>query len=166
MFDIGWTEIMVIAVVALVVIGPKDLPKAIYTLGKWVRKARGVAREFQHHIDDMMREAELDELRQQALKARDLNLTRMVEDTVDPKGTLRGAFDPPATNGAGTAPAATGQPVPLPATEPPVTTPTESPTAPALPAAAETPLPATPVGPAPAAAPAPSGAAQHPDKTA
>lgn len=164
MFDIGWTEIMVIAVVALVVIGPKDLPKAIYAIGKWVRKARGVAREFQHHIDDMMREAELDELRQQALKARDLNLTRMVEDTVDPKGTLRSAFDPPSIDGTGTghSTATPAGPVPLPATAPPVA----PAAAPPPPAASESPVPSTPVGPPPAAAPAPPVAAQHPDKTA
>lgn len=166
MFDIGWTEIMVIAVVALVVIGPKDLPKAIYAVGKWVRKARGVAREFQHHIDDMMREAELDELRQQALKARDMNLTRMVEDTVDPKGTLRSAFDPPSIDGTGTGQSAAAAPVPLPATAPPATTPVEPVTAPVPPAASESPVPSTPVGPPPAAAPAPPVAAQHPDKTA
>lgn len=97
MFEIGWPELMLIGLVALVVIGPKDLPKAIYGFGKWVRKARVVAREFQTHIDDMMREAELDDLRQQALKARDLNMSRMVENAVDPKGELKGALDlPPA----------------------------------------------------------------------
>lgn len=97
MFDIGWPELMLIGLVALVVIGPKDLPKAIYGFGKWVRKARVVAREFQTHIDDMMREAELDDLRQQALKARDLNMSRMVENAVDPTGELKGALDlPPA----------------------------------------------------------------------
>lgn len=97
MFDIGWPELMLIGLVALVVIGPKDLPKAIYGVGKWVRKARLVAREFQTHVDDMMREAELDDLRQQALKARDLNMSRMVENVVDPKGELKGALDlPPA----------------------------------------------------------------------
>ncbi|AWK85127.1 Sec-independent protein translocase protein TatB [Azospirillum thermophilum] len=93
MFDIAWSEIMLIAVVALVVIGPKDLPKAIFTLGKWVRKARVVAREFQGHLDDMMREAELDELRREALKTREMNLKKMMEDTVDPKNELRQAFD-------------------------------------------------------------------------
>jgi sec-independent protein translocase protein TatB len=93
MFDIAWSELMVIAAIALVVIGPKDLPKTIYTLGKWVRKARGVAREFQGHLDDMMRESELDELRQQALKTRDMNLQKMMEDTVDPKGELKNAFN-------------------------------------------------------------------------
>lgn len=97
MFDIGWPELMLIGLVALVVIGPKDLPKAIYGFGKWVRKARLVAREFQTHIDDMMREAEIDDLRQQALKARDMNMSRIVENAVDPKGELKTALDlPPA----------------------------------------------------------------------
>ena len=134
MFDIAWSELMVIAAIALVVIGPKDLPKAIYTLGKWVRKARGVAREFQTHIDDMMRETELDELRQQALKTRDMNLQRMMEDTVDPKGELKNAFNvdlkgdypgSPPEDGAGAAKAEPA-PQPLPATEPPVTAPLPS----------------------------------------
>lgn len=124
MFDIAWSELMVIAVVALVVIGPKDLPKTIYTLGKWVRKARLVARDFQGHIDDMMREAELDELRKEALKVRDANLQKMVENTVDPKGDLKNAFDIGA-NGYPGSPSeeAPAQPQPLTATEPPATAP-------------------------------------------
>lgn len=93
MFDIGWSELMVIGVVALVVIGPKDLPNAIYTLGKWVRKARLVARDFQGHLDDMMREAELNDLRQQALKARDMHLGNIIDKTVDPDGRLKHVFD-------------------------------------------------------------------------
>lgn len=94
MFDIGWSELMVIGVVALVVIGPKDLPGAIYALGKWVRKARLLARDFQGHLDDMMREAELNDLRQQALKARDsMNLGTVIDKTVDPDGRLKHVFD-------------------------------------------------------------------------
>lgn len=93
MLDIAWSELMVIAVVALVFIGPKDLPKAIFTLGKWVRKARLVARDFQGHLDQMVRESELDDLRQEALKARDLNLKKMVENTIDPTGQMRDALD-------------------------------------------------------------------------
>lgn len=93
MFDIGWSELMVIGVVALVVIGPKDLPNAIYTLGKWVRKARLVARDFQGHLDDMMREAELNDLRQQALKARDMHLGNVIDKAVDPDGRLKHVFD-------------------------------------------------------------------------
>lgn len=182
MFDIGWTELMVIAVVALVVIGPKDLPKAIYSIGKFVRKARGVAREFQHHVDDMMREAELDELRNQALKARDLNLSRIVEDTVDPKGTLRGAFDPPSLDGSGQSPATAGTtaaapPAPLPpadtATALPARPATALPGQPATGAPVETPAPfavtaepSTPPAVAPTSPPASPAAVPNPDKTA
>jgi sec-independent protein translocase protein TatB len=89
MFDIGWSEIAVIAVVALVVIGPKDLPKALHTVGKWVAKARSLAREFQNNVDDMVRQAELDELRKQVEQARNFNLTQELEKTIDPDGALR-----------------------------------------------------------------------------
>jgi sec-independent protein translocase protein TatB len=56
MFDFAWSELALIAVVALVVIGPKDLPRVLKVVGYWVRKARGVAREFQGSIDQMIRE--------------------------------------------------------------------------------------------------------------
>ena len=62
MFDIGYSELLMIAVVALVVIGPKDLPNVMRTVGKWVGKARGMARHFRSGIDTMMREAELEEM--------------------------------------------------------------------------------------------------------
>lgn len=65
MFDIGWTEIALVAVVALFVVGPKDLPHVLYKLAGYWRKVRGIAREFQSGLDDMIREAELDELRKQ-----------------------------------------------------------------------------------------------------
>ena len=62
MFDVAPTELMLVVVVALVVIGPKDLPKAMRFVGKWVGKARGMARHFRSGLDTMMREAELEEL--------------------------------------------------------------------------------------------------------
>ncbi|WP_082448381.1 MULTISPECIES: Sec-independent protein translocase protein TatB [unclassified Sphingomonas] len=62
MFDIAPTELMVVALVALVVIGPKDLPKAMRIVGHWVGKARGVARQFRSGFDTMVREAELAEM--------------------------------------------------------------------------------------------------------
>ncbi|MBM6575575.1 twin-arginine translocase subunit TatB [Microvirga sp. SRT01] len=62
MFDIAPTELMLVAFVALVVIGPKDLPKALRVLGYWVGKARGVARQFRSGFDSMVREAELEEM--------------------------------------------------------------------------------------------------------
>lgn len=62
MFDIAPTELLLCAIVALVVIGPKDLPKAMRVLGYWVGRARGVARHFRSGIDTMIREAELAEM--------------------------------------------------------------------------------------------------------
>lgn len=62
MFDIAPTELMLVAVVALLVIGPKDLPKAMRFVGHWVGKARGVARQFRSGFDAMVREAELAEM--------------------------------------------------------------------------------------------------------
>ena len=63
MFDIGWSEMAVILMVALIVIGPKDLPRVARTIGKWTGKARGMAREFQRSLDDMAREAELQDVK-------------------------------------------------------------------------------------------------------
>ncbi|MBB4618748.1 Sec-independent protein translocase protein TatB [Sphingomonas abaci] len=62
MFDIAPTELMLVAIVALVVIGPKDLPKAMRVVGYWVGRARGVARQFRSGFDQMVREAELEEM--------------------------------------------------------------------------------------------------------
>ena len=62
MFDIAPTELLIVALVALVVIGPKDLPRVMRTVGQWVGRARGMARHFRSGIDTMMREAELEEM--------------------------------------------------------------------------------------------------------
>lgn len=62
MFDIAPTELLLVAFVALVVIGPKDLPKAMRVVGYWVGKARGVTRQFRQGFDNMVREAELEEM--------------------------------------------------------------------------------------------------------
>jgi sec-independent protein translocase protein TatB len=106
MLDIGWSEIALIAVVALVVIGPKDLPKVLKTVGIWVRKARMLTRDFQNSVDEMIREADLEDVRRQATELRNINIGREVEKTIDPSGSLRDAFDPnitarPRADGAG-----------------------------------------------------------------
>src|SRR3954452_1094585 len=97
MFDIGWSEIAVIVVVALIVIGPKDLPKVLKTIGIWVRKARMLTRDFQNSVDEMIREADLEDVRRQANELRTMNLAKEVEKTIDPSGSLRDAFDPNIT---------------------------------------------------------------------
>jgi sec-independent protein translocase protein TatB len=62
MFDVGYSELLLIAIVALVVIGPKDLPRVMRTVGHWVGRARDMARHFRAGVDTMMREAELEEM--------------------------------------------------------------------------------------------------------
>ena len=65
MFGVDTSELLLIAVVALVFIGPKDLPKAMRTVGRWVGKVRGMARHFNTGIEAMVREAELEEMEKQ-----------------------------------------------------------------------------------------------------
>ena len=89
MFDVGWIEMAVIALIALVVIGPKELPKAMRSLAKWTRKARSMAREFQTGIDDMVREADLDEARKAIESAKSFDVGKTLEKTIDPTGGLR-----------------------------------------------------------------------------
>lgn len=94
MLDIGWPELAIVGLIALLVIGPKDLPAALQTLGRWVRYARGIGRELRQGIDELAREAELDDLRKdvQSLRAsgspRNI-LNEKVLDTVDPDRGLR-----------------------------------------------------------------------------
>ena len=89
MFDIGWSEMAVIALIALVVIGPKELPNAMRTVAKWARKARSLAREFQSGVDDMIREADLDDARKAFDATKTFDIGKVLEDTVDPTGSLR-----------------------------------------------------------------------------
>src|SRR5262245_5005424 len=91
MFDIGWSEMLVIALVALVVLGPKELPGALKTFAYWMRQARKLAREFQSGVDDLVRQAELDEAKKAVEDAR-RNITQELEKTVDPTGEMKQAF--------------------------------------------------------------------------
>jgi sec-independent protein translocase protein TatB len=95
MFDFSWTEIALIGGVALVVIGPKDLPRALRTAGIWVRKARSISREFQGTIDQMMREAELDEVKKTIEKATSFDVEKELQKHIDPTGDLSEALKPP-----------------------------------------------------------------------
>jgi sec-independent protein translocase protein TatB len=94
MLDISWQELFLIGVVALIVIGPKDMPQVMRAMAGFVRKARALSREFQNGMAEMMREAELDDLRRKLDEAGRVDLDRTVKDTIDPTGTLREEFDP------------------------------------------------------------------------
>ncbi|MBV8736269.1 MAG: twin-arginine translocase subunit TatB [Alphaproteobacteria bacterium] len=95
LFDFGWSEILLIGAVALVFIGPKDLPKAMRVAGYWVRKARTLSREFQSGIDQMIREAELDEMRQELKKASEFDFEKEFSNSIDPTGSLAESLRPP-----------------------------------------------------------------------
>jgi sec-independent protein translocase protein TatB len=95
MFDFSWTEIALIGGVALIVIGPKDLPKALRTAGVWVRKARSISREFQGTIEQMMREAELDEVKKTIEKATSFDFETEIKKQIDPTGDLAESLKPP-----------------------------------------------------------------------
>ena len=92
MFDVAPTELLLVAVVALVVIGPKDLPKAMRVVGYWVGKARGVARQFRSGFDAMVREAELAEMEKQWAEE---NARIMREHPPEPAATLDAPAEEP-----------------------------------------------------------------------
>lgn len=93
MFDIGWTEMAMVAVVALLIIGPRDLPKTLHTIGRWIGRARAVMNDFQRGLDDMVRETELDELKKQLDSAAEMDIGKEIENTIDPTGEMAEAFD-------------------------------------------------------------------------
>jgi sec-independent protein translocase protein TatB len=95
LFDWGWSELMLIGIVALVVIGPKDLPKAMRVAGYWLKKARDLSREFQNSVDDMMRESELEEMRQGLKEATEFDLDHQIGKTIDADGSLAESLNPP-----------------------------------------------------------------------
>jgi sec-independent protein translocase protein TatB len=124
MFDLGWSEILIIGAVALVVIGPKELPNALKTFAYWMKQARKMAREFHSGVDDMIRQAELDDARKAVEDAR-RNIGKQIENSVDPTGDVKRTLSdnpmkPPTPSipvapapSAGAAPAATtAAPVP------------------------------------------------------
>ncbi|WP_047454570.1 Sec-independent protein translocase protein TatB [Rhizobium rhizogenes] len=84
MFDIGWSELLIIAVVALVVIGPKELPATLRSIGKITTRARKMAGEFRSQFDEAMREAELDDVRQTISDAQKLNPVNSLREAMNP----------------------------------------------------------------------------------
>ena len=120
MFDIGPTELLLIVVVAVVVIGPKDLPLALRTAGRWMAKIRKVSGHFRAGLDAMIREAEMEEMEktwaeQNAKIMADHPAGGPVE--MEPTGAWPAPAQPPAAPRAAEAPAA--EPAAEPASEEP-----------------------------------------------
>lgn len=65
MFDLSWTELLIVAAVAIIVVGPKDLPRALRAVGRWSGKAKRMARDFRRQFDEALREAELDTIKKE-----------------------------------------------------------------------------------------------------
>nr|WP_321986592.1 Sec-independent protein translocase protein TatB [uncultured Lichenicoccus sp.] len=89
MFDFAGSEIALIGVVALIFIGPKDMPTAIRAVTNILKKGRKLAGEFQTHVDEMVRDADLGEARDSFRQLRSMNLRGQIMRTLDNDGTLR-----------------------------------------------------------------------------
>ncbi|WP_419897004.1 Sec-independent protein translocase protein TatB [Roseomonas sp. USHLN139] len=92
MFDLAWSEIALIAVVAVVVIGPKDLPDAVRQVAKGVQKLRRMASEFQSQADELVREAKLEDVRDQIREIRNFDVKGTIERHLDEDGGIRKTF--------------------------------------------------------------------------
>jgi sec-independent protein translocase protein TatB len=156
MFDIGWSELLLIGIVALIAIGPKELPGALRTLGQWMGKVRRMASEFQNQFHEAMREAELADLKKEvdemASKAQSYahfdpldDVRKDLEKAASPPPDLDTLTDTAALNPAHAAtPPASTPPAETPPASPPAAT--EAPPAPPAAAPAE---PAAPQSTAP-----------------
>ena len=115
MFDFAWSEIALIGVVALIAIGPKDMPVAIKAVTDMIKKARRMASEFQTHVDDMMKDANLGDVRDQINDLRTMDIKGRILRAVDGDGTLQKALkDDPfkASSTAAAMPPASAEPLP------------------------------------------------------
>jgi sec-independent protein translocase protein TatB len=88
MLDVGWQELFIIAVITIIVVGPKEIPTVLRTVMSWVRRIKEMAREFQTGIDDIARESELSEIRRELEETANVDLEKEFENTIDPDGEL------------------------------------------------------------------------------
>ncbi len=93
MFDIGWQELFIVAILAVIVVGPKELPRVLRTVMGVVRKARMMARDFQDGLDEVVREADLEDMKKQIGNLADGDLAQTVENAIDPTGELAKDLD-------------------------------------------------------------------------
>src|SRR5690349_17483775 len=164
MFDISWSEFLLIGIVALIVIGPKELPAVMRTLGQWTRKVRSMAAEFQNQFQEAMREAEMTDLKKQvddmARDVTDVDPLKGVRDDIENVGSdvqrsLSSTTEQSTTEQPAAAPAGESEPeLPLPASS------DAMPTASGDAAAAAPATPAAPDSSAPSPAEPPHHAAE------
>jgi sec-independent protein translocase protein TatB len=112
MLDFSWSHILILLIVALVVVGPKDLPRLMRIVGQWMGKARAMADEFRRSFDDMARQSELEELR------KEIDNLRHQRPLADLESDLNRSIIPDDMKSPPAAPAATQDPVMTPLTAP------------------------------------------------
>ena len=92
MLDIGWQELFLIALVTILVVGPRELPRVLRTVVAAVRKGRGLANDFQRGIDELARQADLDDIRMDLEKSATLDLESQFKDEIDPTGEIENSM--------------------------------------------------------------------------
>ena len=105
MFDIGWSELLVVGLLALLVVGPKELPGLLRTVGQYVGKARSMAREFQRSMEDAAREADITALKDLKDAKRDLDKMARIDFPEQAKrssANISSGGKPPAASGSAT----------------------------------------------------------------
>jgi sec-independent protein translocase protein TatB len=117
MFDIGWSELVIIGVVALIVIGPKELPGVLRMAGQWIGKVRRMASDFQGQFNEAMREAEMADLKKQVDEFADT--TRDLASDFDPLKSMEDSFDDPLAEADAAAAADVGSPAEIDKAAPP-----------------------------------------------
>ena len=146
MFGIDSPELLVIAIVALVVIGPKEFPTLLRSWGKWMAKMRGMASEFRGHVDEMVRQSELDDVKKQLDAVPGLDL-----QSLDPTKQIKSLFQEGVAEGEkalADAKASIDNPLAEPESAPQIAVePLAEPTAVSAPAVAEIPAPTEPAAP-------------------
>ena len=89
-FGVGYSELFVLGLIAVIVIGPKDLPKMLRAFGKMMTKARGMAREFQGHVDSAMKDVGLDDMKKDLQGLKDLNpMTQIKNEIASPSSSSK-----------------------------------------------------------------------------
>jgi sec-independent protein translocase protein TatB len=152
MLDVGWTELLVIGALALIVVGPRDLPHLLRSVGKWVGQIKRMAREFQRSMEDAARDTDLANMKELRDLRKDIGSLDFRQQAAKAQSYLKQPLK--VEPGAGAKP---GQPAPAPEAGAPAGAPSG---ASAVPAVAATPPQGEPDGPVQAAAPAehrPSG---------
>jgi sec-independent protein translocase protein TatB len=93
LFDIGWQEMFIVLVLGIVVVGPQELPRVVRMVLGLVRKARGLARDFQDGLDEIVKEAELGDIKEQMSSVSSMDIEKAIEEAVDPTGEISRDLD-------------------------------------------------------------------------